>query len=126
MRANRKTVMAKEEAYLIARPVLPPRPANPPPDTPEAMRVAVERAIAFERLTGECAHGACVACRGPRLNATYRKGRGGEKICPRCPSDKQGVLQGKTTRFRHGLTRMGRRDTTCLTLSPLSPLQKSS
>ena len=126
MRANRKTVMAKEEAYLIARPVLPPRPSNPPPDTAEAMRVAAERALAFERIAGGFALGTCVACRETRLGATYRKGRGGEKIWPRCSSDKQGVFTEKTTRFRHGLARMGRRDTTSLTLSPPSPLQKSS
>ena len=52
MRANRKTLTAKEEAYLSTRPVLPPRPSAPPPDTPEAMRYAAERTLAFGRKTG--------------------------------------------------------------------------
>ena len=74
MRANRKNVTTKEEAYLTAHPVLPPRPANPPIDTPEAMRDAAERALAFERQTGEFALGTCGSCKETRLNAKYRKG----------------------------------------------------
>ena len=76
MRANKKTVTAKEEAYLTAHPVLPPGPTNHPPDTPEEMREAAERALAFERPTGEFAIGKCGACKETRRNATYRKGGG--------------------------------------------------
>ena len=95
MRANRKTVMAKGDAYLTTRPVPPPRPAHPPPDTPEAMRVAAERALAFQRLTREFALGTCVACRETRLNAPYSKGRGGEKIFLMCSSYKKGGFTEK-------------------------------
>ena len=81
MRASRKTFTTKDWAYIGARPVLPPRPARPPPDTPEAMRAAAERGLAFERHTGAVALGTCVACRETRLGATYREGRCGEAIC---------------------------------------------
>ena len=125
MRANKKTVIAKEEAYLATRPVLPPRQANPPPDTPEAMRDAAERALAFERLTGEFALGICGSCMEARLNAKYRKGRGGEKICTRCYADKQWIFTEKTMRSRRGATRMDWCDTTSQALSPGLRLLKS-
>ena len=83
--------MDKEAAYLSASPFLPPRPAPPPPDTPEAMRVSAERALAFGRIKGEFALGSRVACRETRLDATYRKGRGGEKICLGRYADTQGI-----------------------------------
>ena len=95
IRANKRSALAKEEAYLVARPVLPPMPAAPPPDTPGEMRVGAERALAFERITGEFSLGTCVACRETRLNATYRKSRRGEKICLRCHSDKQVIYTDK-------------------------------
>ena len=90
-RANKKNVLSKEEAYLKTHAVLPHKPASPPPDTPSAMRVGAESALAFERIAGEFSLGTCIACRETRLNATYRKGMGGEKICLRCSSDKQGI-----------------------------------
>ena len=88
-------MLSKEQAYLNAHAVLPPKPASPPPDTPDALRVGAESALAFERLTGEFSLGTCIACRETRLNATYRRGRGGEKICLRCHSDKQGIYTEK-------------------------------
>ena len=51
MRAGNKNVISKEEAYLSTRSELPPKPASPPTDTPDAMRFGAESAIAFERLT---------------------------------------------------------------------------
>ena len=89
MRANRKTLAAKEGAYLTTHPVLPPMPSTPPPDTPEAMRNAAERTLAFERKTGEFALGTCGACMETRLNAKYRKGGSCGKICTRCYADEQ-------------------------------------
>ena len=92
MRANRKTVLAKEEDYLNTRPALPPPPASPPIDTPEGMRVGAVRALFFERLTGEFAIGTCVArFRETPLNATYRKAKGGQRICLRRQKEKHGV-----------------------------------
>ena len=53
MRANKKNVISKEEAYLNTNDVIPPKPASPPTDTPDAMRAGAESALAFERLAGE-------------------------------------------------------------------------
>ena len=82
-------------AYLDTRPVLPPKPADPPPDTPGAMRVGAESAIAFERAKWEFASGTCLACRGTSLDATYRKGGGGGEISLRRYADNQGVFTEK-------------------------------
>ena len=93
--ARTKNVLSKEAAHLNTRAVLQPKPASTPPAKPGAMRVGAEGAIACGRPKGEFALGTCLACRGARLNATYRKGGGGErereKIWLRCHSEKQGI-----------------------------------
>ena len=80
-------MISKEEAYLNARDLIRRKPASPPPDTPDEMRVGAESAIAFYRTAGEFSIGTCIACRESRLGATYRKrGAGREReYLPRVP-----------------------------------------
>ena len=96
IRANERSVLAKEEAYLVSHPFLPPNPASRlPTHRARCASGRRERALAFERTTGEFSLGTCVACRETRLNATYRESRGGEKICLMCHSDKQVIYTYK-------------------------------
>ena len=52
MRANRKTVFAKEEAYLNKQTSSPPMSPSPPPDAPGATRDASDRTLALGRKRG--------------------------------------------------------------------------
>ena len=79
------------------------------------MRDAADRALSFERRTGEFALGTCGSCMETRLSAKYRKGRGGEKIFARRYADNHGIFTEKNNaiparRDAHGMVRY---DTPC-------------
>ena len=79
-----REVPDREDAHLRTRPVLPPPPVAPPPDTPCDMLDGAARALAFEMATGSFAIGARSRCRETRLNASYFREGQEDHICRRC------------------------------------------